>query len=180
MSQAFDPTPLQEQPGDGAMPPSGAWGGWSVPQNPAEVLEAARRLSKKGKLPGFEAGTEPGVLFTFGAFGAPIDYRVSAVASQSSPGTRIAFHARATRRVPVIFGIITLVSIWPGAPITDSLVRSYFTSYDYPSWVTWAWYFPITVLPMPFMLWRMVRNSRRSAYEHCVESIAIIRAALDG
>lgn len=160
--------------------PTGAWGEFTTARPAAEVSEEARRLSKRGKLPGFEAGGLPGVLFKFAAFGAPIDYQISAVASDAPGGTRVAFHAAATKKVPLTFAVITLISIWPGAPITDSLIRSYFTSYDYPTWVTWAWYFPLTVLPLPFMLVRMFRNSKRSAFEHCAESIEILRAAVGG
>lgn len=174
------PASTHSQAEHGAAEAPGAWGHFVCGVSAERVRDTARTLSRRGKLPGFEGGGPGGELFSFAAFGAPIDYRVAAVASADVTGTRVAFHAKARMKVPLIFLLVAAASVWPGGPITDSLVRSYFPSYGYPQWVTWAWYLPITVLPLPFMFWRMWKNSKAAAHEHGVESIEVIRAALEG
>ncbi len=176
MSEPTTPTPSQPDVSAPLLPPDGVWGEFVSLWTPQQIAEAARTLSRRGKLPGYEPGTD-GAAFAFTAFGAPMDYRVVAVARAEGAGTRVTFHAKMRPKLPVAFGVVTALSIWPGAPITDSLIRSYFLSYDYPQWVTWAWYLPLTVVPLPFMLVRMLRNSRAAAFEHCTETIDILRAA---
>jgi hypothetical protein len=44
--------------------------------------------------------------------------------------------------------------------------------------VTYAWYIPLTVLPLLWMIPRMVRKSRLAAYAHAQEQIETLRTAL--
>ncbi len=158
-------------------PPKGPWGQVRTPLAPDAITDRVRALSRRGKLPGFMPQTPDG-LFVFSAFGAPLDYVVTARAEREAAVTILTFLGRMQPRLPLIMAIVTVLSIWPGEPITDSLIRSYFQSYTFPGWVTWAWYLPLTVVPLPFMLIRMCKNSARSAYAHAIESIAIIEEAL--
>lgn len=130
----------------------------------AEVLRRLEALSRRGKLPGFERGRD-GVLFTTAAFGEPFDHRLEARASGEG-ATTLRYSLRVLSRLPAIYAAVIVFSIWPGVWLTDSMIRAYFDSYEFP---TWAWYLPLTVLPLPPMLIRMVRRSRASATEHAAE-----------
>ena len=159
-------------------PPAGAWGSVQTTLSVHDVLERARGLSRRGKLPGFVPGvngTPSDTLFSFAAFGAPLDYVVAARVGSSVGHTALSFEPRMHRRLPIIMAVVTVVSIWPGLPITDSLIKSYFPSYAFS---TWMWYLPLTILPLPFMFMRMWKQSARAAHEHALETIEVLRTTL--
>lgn len=145
----------------------------ATPLESAEVLRRLESLSRRGKLPGFEPG-RGGVLFATAAFGEPFDHRLEARAEGAGP-TTLRYSLRMLRRLPLIYTVVIALSIWPGVWLTDSMLRAYFDSYDYK---TWMWYLPITVLPLPPMLVRMVRRSRAAAAEHAAELAERIAAEL--
>lgn len=136
----------------------------------AEILRRLDALARRGQLPGFEVGRD-GVLFTTAAFGEPFDHRLEARAADGV----IRYSLRMLPRLPLIYAVIIALSIWPGVWLTDSMIRAYFESYDFP---TWAWYLPLTVLPLPPMLIRMVRRSRVAAASHAAELAGRIAAEL--
>jgi hypothetical protein len=82
-------------------------------------------------------------------------------------------------KLPVIFGLLILFTIWPGVWLTHSMLRAYFSFYTYPEWITWAWYIPFTVLPLPWMLARMIRQSRAAAYASALNSVELLKTTLD-
>ena len=55
------------------------------------------------------------------------------------------------------------------------MLKVYFKGYD---WNTYLWYIPLTVLPLPWMAWRMWTRSNRSAREHAAEKIPMLREAM--
>lgn len=77
----------------------------------------------------------------------------------------------------VVFGVILVLTVWPGVWLTDSMIRSYFTSYDYK---TWMWYLPLTAPFVPWMMWSAWRRSRASALEEAVRLIERVRELTDG
>jgi hypothetical protein len=166
MSTTSDSQPAASTPAGQA-----AWGHIATSQPIKAVTEKAQQLSRKGKLPGFE---RRGDAFHFAGFGEPFDYVVSARADANG----ISFHGAMHRKMPLIFAIVIAISIWPGSWLTDSMLRSYFTWYNYAEWVTYAWYIPLTVLPLLWMIPRMVRKSRVAAYSHAQEQIETLRTAL--
>jgi hypothetical protein len=148
------------------------------PCPPDQLLAKASALAKSGKLPGFAStGAQPPA-FRFEAFGEPLDHEVRATLStDGAGGARAVFAARMLPRTPAIFAIVAALSIWPGSWATDSMLRSYFDSYD---WNTYAWYIPLTVLPLPFAWRRMARRSRASAFEHFREKFDALALATGG
>jgi hypothetical protein len=154
--------------------PAGPWWGDCACVQPADqVRERLGELSRRGKLPGFGQSKVAGEVCEFAAFGDPLDYAIGVVPESG----RLRFRARMKRRTPLVFAVVGAVSVWPGSWLTDSMLRSYFESYD---WNTYAWYIPLTVLPLPWMFLRMQRRSRASAYEHFREKLELIRAAVAG
>jgi len=142
----------------------------ATPLDAAEVLRRLEALSRRGKLPGFEPGRD-GALFTTAAFGEPFDHRLEA---RAEAGT-LRYSLRMLPKLPAIYAALIAFSIWPGVWLTDSMIRAYFDSYDFP---TWIWYMPITVLPLPPMVLRMLRRSRAAASEHAAELAQRIAAEL--
>ncbi len=149
-----------------------------------QILAGLEALSKKGKLAGFErgrtggAGTPGEADARFAAHGHPFDGLVLVRATDG----RADFELFMPRKMPVIFGVILALTVWPGLPITDSFLYG-FVWYErlmgLTGWLdTWVWYLPLTLLPAPFMLRSVVRKSRTAAMEHARETVERVRAAL--
>ncbi|MFG0305809.1 MAG: hypothetical protein ACF8Q5_06305 [Phycisphaerales bacterium JB040] len=149
---------------------------WRVrtPMPGERVLEEARSMSRRGKLPGFvEGGDEgrAGELFRCAAFGRPFDSEL-VVRAEDSPGGGCALtgEVRLKPALPWVFGVVTALTVWPGVVLMDSLMNSWFRWYPVETWVTYAWYVPLTVLPLPWVVRRVVRQSRESAWGHALET----------
>lgn len=145
----------------------------ATPLDAGECSLRAERLSKQGKLAGYAPG--PG-LFSCAAFGAPFDYRLLAEHTAGS----VRFRAQRLRKLPTIYAGVLALTVWPGVVLTHSLLNTWFSWYPQVWWATWAWYVPLTLLPIPWA-WRTVaRKSRASALGHAHEQIARLAQALDG
>lgn len=172
------PAGTQTQHGQGAASagtnPEGVWGVLDVAEGDrAKLTEIARGLSKAGKLPGYRAGSaSTGDLFSFHGFGEPWDYEVRAVPASDQ---RVEFRPRIIRKAPSIFAIICILSIWPGAWLTDSMLKAYFSGY---SWNTYLWYLPLTILPIPPMACRMWTRSKAAARAHANDKVDMLRQAM--
>ncbi len=137
-----------------------------------EVLGALESASRRGKLPGFARGTGP-VLFRVDAFGHPFEYRLEALAEQGTNGElTLRFRPVMASRVPMIFAAVIAVTIWPGVWVTDSMLRTYFSWYEY---ATWMWYLPLTIVPVPLMLRGMIRRSRAESHAAAMDLIDRVR-----
>ena len=145
--------------------------------SPEQALERLEQAAKRGKLPGFERG-DAGHLFEVDAYGAIFEYGLRANASTAKGVTTVGFSLVLRRKAPTILGAVLLLSFWPGLPMTDSMLRSWWTWYDgLPSWTTQAWYLPLMVLPLPWLWPSWVRSSRRAANEQAkvqLETIATV------
>jgi hypothetical protein len=162
------PNPDQSDP-----PASGVWAHVRSELHDADIALRLDALAKQGNLAGYahDAGC-----VSFSAFGSAIDYRVSVL--RETPGLGAFVLRAALERKPIwILIATTVVTIWPGSWLTDSMLRSYFSGYD---WNTYAWYIPLTVLPMPWLVMRMLRGSRRAAWEHFQSVLPRVVAAIDG
>lgn len=164
-------TTSDSQPVSNAPTGQAAWGHIATSQPMQAVADKAQQLSRKGKLPGFE---RRGEAFSFAGFGEPFDYIVSARPDAGG----VSFHGAMHRKLPLIFAVVIVLSIWPGSWLTDSMLRSYFTWYNFEAWVTYAWYIPLTVVPLLWIIPRMMRKSRDAAYKHAQEQIQTLRTAL--
>lgn len=143
---------------------------------PEVVLDRLDALSRQGKLPGFERGRAG--LFDVEVFAEPFDRVMISEAERTSAGeTLIHLRTRAAKRMPLIYILVTVFTIWPGVWLTHSMLRTYFPGYSFP---TWMWYIPVTVLPLPWMARNMIRKSGTLAHESTKEQIARIAEAVGG
>lgn len=138
----------------------------------AATLDAA---AKRGKLAGFERGRRNGTVFTVRDFGGPFEAVLEARIEPRHPGV-LHFDWRLQTRLAWVFLVVLVATVWPGVWLTDSMLRSYFTGYDYR---TWMWYLPLTIPAVP---WAMIVALRRSRQRARTESEKIIRtiASLTG
>jgi len=148
---------------------------------PTEVVRRLDACARRGKLAGFEPGVN-GELFSVAAFGEPIDYRLCVTARQSEPAAcELHFSLRVTRKLPIIFWVIAALTVWPGVWLTESMLSTYWNWYaSLPTWITYAWYLPLAVLPLPWLWARMLRKSRAAADLHAREQITRIASETGG
>lgn len=170
---------VADTPVEGACPDWGRLPCVATGLGEAQVLERLERLARDGKLAGFRVlGARS---FEVSAFGEPFDRRLVATLAQDGPRTRLNLKAPLVARMPVIYALIIAVSIWPGVWLTHSMLSTYWNWYGrWPEWVTWAWYMPLTVVPLFFMLPKMMRKSERACYEHAMEQVGKITEAVSG
>ena len=143
------------------------------------ILSRLDAAAKKGKLPGFESKTG-GYLFAVDAFGAMFDYQLMATTSTSEGRTRVAFALNRRPKMPAMMGVAMVATVWPGLPMTDSMLRSWIATYDsWPWWVTYAWYIPLGILPLPWMWIKWHTSSKAAATEHALEQIEAIAGLLE-
>lgn len=142
---------------------------------PAEVMERARQLSRRGKLPGFAQTSATG--FRADAFATPFEYTLTCTIEAAGDGSRLRFRATMNRRMPWVYALVLLATVWPGVWVTDSMLRTYFSWYTIE---TWWWYLPITVLPLPWMWSSFLRKSRAGADSSARELIAVIASGVGG
>jgi hypothetical protein len=145
-----------------------------VPLAPEAVVARLDALARRGKLAEFRPGPPP-ALFSVTTAGQPFDYLLVAHASPQAGGTRLTFSLRLLRRMPLIFAAVIVFTIWPGVWLTDSMLRSYWTGYDYQ---TWMWYLPLTVLPLPWACVRLMRRAKQAGEAHAAEIVRDLRACL--
>lgn len=148
------------------------------PKSSQEIVSLLEKLAKKGKLPGFESqGIKDGGLFRVDAFGVALDYDLIAHSSTHSEGTELGFHLVSQRKFHIIMAISIVITIWPGMWMTDSMLRTWFTSYDF---ATWMWYVPLMILPLPWLWYSATQKSKKAAAEHAVEQLATIAGCIEG
>jgi len=142
--------------------------------DPTAILSRLDALARRGKLAGFTPG-HGDALFEAACFGEPFDRVLLARAAREDGGTVLRFSTRLRRRVPAIFVAVTILTIWPGVWLTDSMLTTYFSWYTIP---TWWWYIPLTVVPLFWMVPRMIRKSEGVCRESAAHQIAMIRESL--
>ncbi len=187
MSQAAPPQPASSPgstdreaadsvvPGAGDAPALDALPQIRTPLEPALIVKRLDVLARRGKLAGFAPGRGD-VLFEVACFGEPFDRVLEARAAREGTHTLVRFSTRVLARVPAIFAAVTAITVWPGVWLTDSMLTTYFSWYRIP---TWWWYIPLTVVPLFWMVPRMVRKSERACRESAAHQISAISAALD-
>ncbi len=146
-----------------------------------QICDALEGLSKKGKLPGFVRAGDGG-LFSVEAQGTPLDRRLVGVGEAVEGGTRVSWRLVLPRKWPVGIAAVLALTVWPGLPITDSLLQTYLPG-SYGAWTngwfkTWMWYLPLSVVPIPWFWRSMMSKVRTSTLEHAIETREKIRAAL--
>lgn len=156
----------------------------ACPITPAEVLDRLDAVARRGKLPGYHPGSTAAgsPLFEITDFGAPFEARLIAAAHPSAAGTDLSFEApRLKPLFPWIFGLILILTVWPGGWLTDSMIRSYWEWYSStPWWSTYVWYLPLTVPFCPMAMHSALRKSRTSAAAEVPAILTKIAAATGG
>jgi hypothetical protein len=180
-----DPTPADTRPsGPGGRPPGRSEEDQPLPTietelSPEQVLERIATLSRRGHMPGFEAGGHGG-LFSVAAFGKPFDRAVIAEAGREGGVTRITFRTKLLPLLPWVFAAAGVFTVWPGVWLTHSLLTAYFSGYPSALWVTCAWYLPLAVLPLPWAAVKVWRVSEAAARASAVKAVEKIAAEVDG
>ncbi|MFG0299899.1 MAG: hypothetical protein ACF8K1_09900 [Phycisphaerales bacterium JB047] len=144
--------------------------------SPEEVKGRLTKLSKKGKLAGFEP-SEPSALCSVAAHGVPFDSKLLI----RHGGASLSFECVLLPMLPRIFVLLLIVTIWPGLPLTDGFL----SSFDWYTGLmgsigidTWHWYLPLTILPAPFAYRSSMKKSKQSAHESALEAIEKVRSVL--
>ncbi|MFG0313403.1 MAG: hypothetical protein ACF8LL_04365 [Phycisphaerales bacterium] len=150
---------------------------------PDEAVDRVATMSKRGKLPGFSR--EGDALFSSLAYGwSFLDQRLICEATRDADTTTMRFRTVLPPKMPLIVGVIFAITIWPGVWFTDQMLATYWNWYlgllnDMP-WLTYAWYLPLTILPLPWMFKSMMNRSHTAAHESAKELIERINAVIDG
>lgn len=152
------------------------------PLAPDDALAALAQAGRRGKLPGFERREGPA--FRLDCDAVPFEYEIRAEVHPDSAGSRVVLRARRRPLFPWIFAVTLILTVWPGVWLTDSLLDVYWTTYarwsDAMPWLTYAWYLPITALPLPW-LWRsLTRKSAAMAGESAAKARESVREVLAG
>jgi hypothetical protein len=152
-----------------------------TPLGRQELLERLARAARRGLVPGFAERDQAG--FRVDADAVPFAYELAGALEDGGAGTIVRLRLRRLRRMPLIFGVVLALTVWPGVWLTDSLMGTYWESYgrwsaDMP-WLTYAWYLPLTVVPLPWMWRSFSRKSRAEAAESARKQIDAIAAAVE-
>lgn len=149
--------------GEGSTLPSVSSGG-----SPGEVIAALDAAARRGKLAGFEKRGGDG--FVVDAFGAPFDYDLIGRVSGEGDGSEIRFSMERRKKMPIIAAVLLLVTIEPGRYFMDQLIPGEW------GWInTMWWYYPLTILPLPWVWIGLSKRSERAAREHAGEQIEKVR-----
>lgn len=141
----------------------------------AQIVDRLGAAAKRGKLPGFRAPGPRGGLFVVDAFGNPFDRDMEARIEGEGSDRRLRFSTHLRWPLPVLFAVVLLLTIEPGRWMTDRMIPGEWGWID-----TRWWYYPLLIIPMPF-LWRsLIRKSYDSAMTHAREQIERIESHLRG
>lgn len=157
----------------------------SSPLSGVEIVAKLDAAARRGKLPGFHkhiasnggaSKSDTDILFILTDFGTPFESILEARATPSGSGSILRFTPKLKPTMPWIFIATLVLSVWPGVWLTDSMIRTYFTSYSWSFWGTCAWYLPLTILPTPFAISSAFKKSRASAHKEALALIETIRS----
>ncbi|MFN7021364.1 MAG: hypothetical protein ACK4WH_08575 [Phycisphaerales bacterium] len=151
------------------------------PLSRPEIRARLETAARKGKLPGWRPAEGPAgeseEEFAITDFAVPFEHVLVARAETGTDGTTLRFALRVKPTMPLVYLVVLVATVWPGVWLTDSMLRSYFTGYD---WRTWMWYLPLTVPFVPLALASAWKKSRRSAAAEAAHLIAKVAGLIDG
>lgn len=139
------------------------------------VVAKLRNRSKRGKLPGFDNKPKAGIASVV-AYGVPFDGTLFVYHEMGG----LRFDAQLNRKIPAIFAVILVLTVWPGLPLTDSFLSNFlwYEKLLAKGLATWMWYVPTTILPLPFVWRTAIKKSRASIHAHALETIEKLRPVL--
>ncbi len=141
-----------------------------------DVNEIQRRLdlaARRGRVPGLHVGSHPTLFYVDGC-GTPFEHHLVATGSPAEGGIRIRFSLKRLKRVPLIFAVVLVLTIWPGVYFMDQLIPGEW------NWIkTEYWYLPLAILPIPWFWRSTARKSEAIAVEDCSAIVQKIRSELE-
>ncbi len=141
----------------------------------AAVFAALSKMSKQGKLAGYQHQSGESSA-TADAHGNPFDSDLVVSINEQS----VVFDLKMRSKLPIVFAVVLILTVWPGLPLTDSFMFN-FAWYERlmgDKIQTWMWYLPMTALPIPFVWRSSMMKSQKTARAHALETIEKIRAVL--
>lgn len=146
--------------------------GLSVTLAPDEIRARMDVASRRGRVPGCHRG-EGLTLFVVDGCGTPFEHHLVARGTPEGNGTRVTFSLERRMKMPLIFAVLLIVTVWPGVHFMDQLIPGEW------NWIpTWTWYLPLSIVPTPWFWVSTARKSRAMAEEDARGLIEKIRAEL--
>ncbi|MGH7131188.1 MAG: hypothetical protein ACREJO_04500 [Phycisphaerales bacterium] len=146
--------------------------------SPDEIVNKLDTAARRGKLPGFHAGGRG--LFDIEAFGQPFEGVMTAATKRTGDTTTITFQAKLLPKMPWIFVIVSVLTIWPGVWFTESMLSTWFPSAKWLWGTTCWWYLILSVPTTPWYLWSAFKKSRAGVHTSAHGSIKEIAALVQG
>lgn len=142
-------------------------------RTPSEAMERLALASRRGRLAGFQR--DSGNTFRATLFSEPFDHELLATVDEAPGGSAIHSRARMLPRLPVIFAVVLILTVYPGVLLTDSMIPGEWGWID-----TWIWYIPLTALPLPWIWARLMKKCRAAAGASAFELLHKIAAEVEG
>lgn len=166
------PSPRPTPPTDGADSPH-PLPALRTPLDDAAILQRLEHAARRGRLPGFERGGGGG-LFRVAAFGTPFDHDLLATSEPDGEGRRVSFTIRVRPLMPALLALALVLTVEPGRYFLDAMIPGEWGWID-----TRWWYYPLTILPIPF-IWRAAfKRSRATSLAHAREQIDKVAGFID-
>lgn len=139
----------------------------------SEILARLDTAARRGRLPGFDPHSSQGRVggFEIRDFGHPFESALLA----SLAGPELCFTLRLLPRLPIIFSVILILTVWPGVWLTESFLARLGGSFW--KW-TWHWYIPLTVLSGLWAMHSSLKKSQASARAEAPTLIAKVAAEI--
>ena len=141
------------------------------------IVQKLEEAAKRGRLAGFERGSGD-VLFKTCAFASPFDGELHARATASGDATELRFSTRMKQKLLWVFIVVLVLSIWPGLPITESLLASLLPSLPWLWKSTIWWYLPLSIIGSPWAVYSAVKKSKAEMAVSAVEMVGKIQKEL--
>ena len=146
-----------------------------VPFDQATTLKTLGQAARRGKLPEFSNGGPENALFRASALGQPFDRALVAWAEPDGDGIRLSFGLRWRKKMPILFVAAMVATVEPGRYFLELMIPG---SWGWGS-IMW-WYYPLTIIPIPFAWRAFMKQARRTTMESAQESHEAIRKILGG
>src|SRR5690606_7289695 len=123
-------------------------------------------------------------LFTMLAYGTPWDAdligEVESTEGQGENGqTTVRYRLQIRRRMPVIFAALLVLTVEPGRYFMDEFLATFTPSLHGHIPTLWWWY-PLTIIPIPWLWRRALRKTRKTTAENARERIGQMAEIVGG
>ena len=144
--------------------------------SPGEIAERLSKASRRGDVSGFE---RDGSSWYITRFGAPFESMLRPTVEAHGDGSRITFTRSLKPVMPAVFAVVTVLTVWPGVWLTESLIASMFAESSFWKYTTW-WYLPLAIVGGAWGLWAAWRQSNSTGDREGAERVEKIARVLGG